>query len=93
MDQITNLFDQRRAPEKRRRTTERSELFDVILSRVNPSRIKEGDPPLTHGRLGYLLAGIDTKSLYALLSKMRDGERRGVAAGAILFTEIRPEKY
>jgi hypothetical protein len=49
-------------------------------------------PPITYGRLAYLLTGIPTKDLYALISKCDDAERRGYAWGAIFFKEIRPNQ-
>jgi hypothetical protein len=56
---------------------ERADLFDQILSRLNPSRNKRGlsrDQTCSPGRL---LLGIDTKDLYSLISKCDDAERRG----------------
>ena len=91
MEKLSDLFGQRATPEKRRRQTERQELFDRILSRLNPSRIKGGYKPLTHSRLGYLLTAIPTKDLYALISKCDDAERRDVPWSAAFWTEIRPQ--
>jgi hypothetical protein len=86
-----NLFGKyQKLPEKRRHT-ERGDLYDRILSRLNPSRTKGGYPPLTHARLAYLLTGIPTKDLYALISKCDDAERRGFPWSAIFFKEIKPE--
>lgn len=92
MERITNLLGERRQLPKPRRHTERGDLFDTLLSHLNPPRVKKGLPPLTYQRLGYLLAGIKTGDLYALLSKMQDGVRRGVAPGAIFWSEVRPPK-
>ncbi len=72
------------------RHTERGEIYDTILSHLNPSRIKDGYRPFTHARLGHLLTGIPTKDLYALLSKCDDAEHRGFPWGAIFWKEIRP---
>ena len=72
--------------------TERGSLLDEFLLRLNPGRKAKGYDPLTYGRLAYLLTGIDTKDLYALLSKCNDAERRGYNWGAIFFKEIKPNK-
>lgn len=92
MEQITNLFGQRRAPEKKRRSTERGDLFDQLITTLNPARARDGFQPLTHQRLGYLLEKVPTKDIYSLISKMSDGERRGVPPSAIFWSEIRPRK-
>jgi hypothetical protein len=88
MEQINRLLQLR--PIKKRVVSERSDLYDTILSRLNPSRIKGGYKPLTHGRLAYLLTGIPTKDLYALLSNCDGAERRGFPWSAIFWKEIRP---
>lgn len=92
MEQIKTLFGQRRAPEKKRHSTERGDLFDAILTRLNPARVREGYKPLTHARLGYLLTSIPTKDLYALISRCNDAEQRGYPWSAIFWKEIRPNK-
>lgn len=92
MDRLGTLFGNKQKPSKRRRSTERGDLYDTILSRLNPSRVKAGYAPLTYGRLGYLLTAIPTKDLYALISRCDDAERRGYAWSAIFFKEIKPQK-
>jgi hypothetical protein len=92
MEKIATLFGKYQKPPQAKRHTERGDLFDTILSRLNPDRAKKKLPTLTHGRLGYLLTGIKTTDLYALLSKMNDGEHRGIAPGVIFWTEIKPQK-
>ena len=78
MDHIaTKLSVSRIAPTEKKRDTERGELLETFLLRLNPGRKAKGYEPLTYGRLAYLLAGIRTKDLYALLSKCNDAERRG----------------
>jgi hypothetical protein len=92
MQKIETLFGQyQKAPDKRRRT-ERSDLLETFLLRLNPGRKAKGYDPLTYGRLAYLLAGIGTKDLYALLSKCNDAERRGYPWSAIFWKELRPNK-
>jgi len=53
--------------------------------------VREGYKAITHGRLAYLLTGIPTKDLYALISKCDDAERRGFPWGAIFWKEIKPQ--
>ena len=91
MERIGNLFGQRAALPKPTRKTERGDLYDRILSRLNPSRVRSGYKPLTYGRLGYLLTGIPTKDLYALISRCDDAERRGFPWSAIFWKEVRPQ--
>lgn len=74
------------------RRTERGDVYDQILARINPGRKQAGYKPMSYGQLASLLTRVPTKDLYALLSKMSDGERRGIPAGAIFWTEIRPKK-
>jgi len=93
MDHIANnLFGNRIAHPKKTKRTERGDLMDTFLSRLNPGRRAKGFPPLTPGRLAYLLTGIPTKDLYALLSKMNDAERRDIPASAVFWLEVKPSK-
>lgn len=89
MERIGTLFGNRATLPKPRRVTERGSLFDTILSHLNPARAKKKLPPLTYQRLGYLLAGIKTADLYALISKCTDAQRRGIPWSAIFWTEIK----
>ena len=85
------LFEKYRRPiKKKSRPTERGDLFDQILAKLNPARIRAGIRPIGHSRLGYLLQGIPTADLYALLSKCNDAERRGYPWSAIFWKEITP---
>jgi hypothetical protein len=92
MERIDTLFGTKIARPKARRASERGDLFDTILSHLNPPRAKKGLKPLTYQRLGYLLAGIPTADLYALISKCTDAQRRGFPWSAIFWKEITPEK-
>lgn len=69
MESIKNLFSKRQTPVKKGRATERGDLLETFLARLNPSRAAAGYRPLTFGRLAYKLQGIPTTDLYALLSK------------------------
>jgi hypothetical protein len=92
MDQLSTLFGKRQLPAKPRRHTERGDIFDTILSHLNPPRAKKGLPPISYKRLGYLLTAIPTKDLYSLISKCDDAQRRGFPWSAIFWKEIKPNK-
>jgi len=92
MEKIANLFGAyQKAPDKRRRS-ERGDLIDTFLLRLNPGRKAKGYEPLTYGRLAYLLTGIKTADLYYLLSVCNDAERRGYPWSAIFWKELKPKK-
>ena len=69
--------------------SERGELLCYFRDTVNASRRADDREPLPIGFYVKKLQGIFTKDLYALKSKMLDGERRGVPAGAIFFLELK----
>jgi hypothetical protein len=92
MDKLGTLFGKREKPTKAKHHTERGDLFDTILSHLNPPRVTKGMPPVNYKRLGYLLAGIPTADLYALISKCTDAERRGFPWSAIFWVEIKPQQ-
>jgi hypothetical protein len=92
MEHVVTLFGKyQKAPDKRRRS-ERSDLLETFLSRLNPGRKAKGYDPLTYGRLAYLLTGIKTADLYYLLSVCTDAERRGYPFSAIFWKELKPKK-
>lgn len=45
-------------------TSERAELIEKFLSRLNPPRIADGFKPLTPARLGAMLAHVPTEDLW-----------------------------
>jgi hypothetical protein len=92
MEHITNSLSEYRHPPKKSRPTERGDLFDTILSHLNPPRAQKKLRPVTHKRLGFQLAGIPTKDIYSLISKCDDAQRRGVAWSAAFWVEIRPQQ-
>lgn len=72
--------------------SERGELLCYFRNTVNAGRKAEGYSELPIGFYVKKLQGIPTPDLYALKSKMVDGERRGTSAGAIFFLELKPNK-
>jgi hypothetical protein len=91
MEAIGDLFGKRASRPKPTRHTERGDLFDSILLRLNPGRVRSGYKPLTHGRLAYLLQGVPTKDLYALISSGVDAERRGGSFSKYFWYAIKPK--
>ncbi len=92
MRSLKSLVANHPAPRKPKRQTERGDLLDTMLARLNPSRIKAGYKPLTHGRLAFLLTKVPTPDLYALVSRCNHAEKRGYPWSAIFWKEIRPAK-
>lgn len=50
------------------RATERGELMQYFMGRLNPARVRDGYAPLNLPRMGRVLQGIPTKDLYYLKS-------------------------
>lgn len=69
--------------------SERGELVCYFRDTVNAGRTAQKYSALPIGFYVKKLQGIPTKDLWALKSKMSDGERRGIPAGAIFFSELR----
>lgn len=53
---------------KKERATERGELMQYFLEKLNRARVRDGIPPLTMARMGKILQLIPTKDLYYLKS-------------------------
>jgi len=53
---------------KKERATERGEMMQYFLERLNQSRVMDGLKPLTMARMGRVLEGIPTTDLYYLKS-------------------------
>jgi hypothetical protein len=92
MQKIGDLFGKLPVRSKKARETERGDLLDIFLARLNPPRKSAGYRPITHARLAYRLTGIRTGDLYSLLSKCNDAERRGYPWSAIFWKEITATK-
>lgn len=71
------------------RRTERGELMQYFIERLNPARIKDGYAPLTMGRMARLLLATPTKDLYYLKSicdEAKDFSKK-------FWWEINPKKH
>ncbi|HVY73012.1 MAG TPA: hypothetical protein VG984_03120 [Candidatus Paceibacterota bacterium] len=55
-------------PAKKSRDTERGELMQYFLTRLNAARVRDGLKPMTMGRMAHVLVAIPTKDLYYLQS-------------------------
>lgn len=66
MKHISSQF--KRTAGGRERGSERGDLMEYFLERLNGERRRDGLPPMTMGRVGKLLQGIPTKDLYYLKS-------------------------
>src|SRR4051794_29889986 len=100
MEPIKNLFNkvkivrrprQKHSTERGEPRSERDDLANQIIAMLN-SNLRPQDRRWTHGRLGDHLRGVPPADWHALLSKMRDGERRGYSPGAIFWLETRGPK-
>ena len=74
---------------KKERTTERGELMEYFIQRLNAARARDGLALLTMPRMGKILQTIPTKDLYYL---------RSVCEGAKDFSkkfwwEVNPKKH
>ena len=71
------------------RETERGELMGYFCERLNKSRVRDGLPPITMGRMGKMLQKIPTKDLYYL--KRVCDEAKNFSKK--FWYELNPEKY
>ena len=71
------------------RQTERGELMRYFCDRLNKSRVRDGLPPISMGRMGKLLQKIPTKDLYYLKRVCDDAQNFSKK----FWYELNPEKY
>lgn len=74
---------------KEERSTERGELMKYFMERLNTSRVRDGLPRLTMGRMARLLMAVPTKDLYYLKSvcdQSKDFSKK-------FWWEINPKKH
>lgn len=79
---------------KKSRDTERGELMEYFMHKLNIARKRDGLPPLTMGRMGRTLVAIPTKDLYYLKSVCDDADKRGGldAFCKKFWWEVKPRK-
>lgn len=68
MEHIGKHMQQPSKASKRERASERGELMEYFAQTLNVSRVRDGYPPLSLGRMGRLLVAIPTEDLYYLKS-------------------------
>lgn len=92
MDHISSHI---RRPLKKAKVTERGELMEYFLKKLNASRTQDGLAPMTMGRMAHVLVGIPTKDLYYLKSVCDDAQKRnGPSAFSKKFWwEVNPRKH
>lgn len=71
------------------RRTERGELMEYFVKKLNVSRKEDGIPPITMPRMGRVLQGIPTKDLYYLKSVCDDAPNFSKK----FWWEVNPEKH
>lgn len=89
MKKIADLFGNIRKPPVKVRRSERHDLIDFFLEKVNPPRIRDGFKPYSAATLNYFLSHVRTPDLYALRSKCEDAVRSGFPFDAIFWKEIK----
>ncbi|MDB5225344.1 MAG: hypothetical protein JWL87_296 [Candidatus Adlerbacteria bacterium] len=79
----------------REKSTERGELMQYFMQKLNPARVRDGLPPLTMGRMGRIFVAIPTPDLYFLKSVCDDAQKRyGLDAFCKKFWwEVKPEHH
>jgi hypothetical protein len=76
-------------PDKKSRATERGELMEYFLGKLNVARVRDGLKPMTMGRMAALLAATPTEDLYYLKSicdKAKDFSKK-------FWWEINPKNH
>ncbi len=86
---INGLPDKAGKKTAREKATERGELMQFFMDRLNPPRVRDGLPTLTMPRMGRVLEKIPTKDLYYLKTvcmQSRDFSKK-------FWWEIKPENH
>jgi hypothetical protein len=80
---------------KKDNATERGEMMQYFMQKLNRARVRDGMPALTMGRMGRLLVAIPTPDLYFLKSICDDADKRnGIDAFCKKFWwEISPKNH
>ena len=77
------------------RATERGELLQYFMKKLNIARGKDGLPALTMARMGKTLQAIPTEDLYYLKSVCDESDKRGgiSAFSKKFWWEVNPKKH
>jgi hypothetical protein len=76
-------------PTKKEKVTERGELMEYFLKKLNAARVRDGLAPMTMGRMGRVLVAIPTQDLYYLKSicdQAKDFSKK-------FWWEVNPKKH
>ena len=92
MDRISAYLGDKR---RRNRASERGDLMQYFMQKLNMTRNRDGLQPLTMARMGRILLAIPTKDLYFLKSICDDaGKRNGLDAFCKKFWwEVSPKNH
>lgn len=95
MDHIGSHMPKVNVPATKSRDTERGELMEYFLSKLNATRVRDGLGPLSMGRLGRVFLGVPTKDLYYLKSICDDAAKRGNASSFSkkFWWEVNPKNH
>ena len=80
---------------KRDKSTERGEIMQYFMQKLNRARARDGLPLLTMPRMGRVLVAIPTKDLYFLKSVCDDAEKRSGSIDTFskkFWWEVKPRK-
>lgn len=90
MKHISGFSKDHKPPKKRTRETERGDLMEYFVKKLNRSRMPDGFSPVTMPRMGKMLEGIPTKDLYYLKRVCDDAYLRARAkdqSGSAAFSK------
>jgi hypothetical protein len=77
------------SPKKKEKATERGELMEYFLTKLNIARVRDGLAPMNMPRMGRTLVAIPTKDLYYLKSicdQSKDFSKK-------FWWEVNPKKH
>lgn len=95
MDHIGSHIPKQQVPAKKSRDTERGELMEYFLAKLNATRARDGLGAMSMGRLGRLFLGVPTQDLYYLKSICDDAAKRGNASSFSkkFWWEVNPKNH
>lgn len=86
---MRHIGGQLKNTKSRLRQTERGELMQYFIDRINPGRIRDGLPKIAMARMGKILEQIPTKDLYYLKRICDDSPNFSKR----FFYELDPKKH